>query len=114
MKITAIRIDRLRVPLDPPFLAAWDPDPRTSFPVSIVRVEIARPSICRETSPAMTRLDPIHRSWTGPARGAPARNALASTRLLALVSTRHREIALDRVLARKWAASRQSLILLRT
>ena len=39
VKITAIRIDRLRVPLDPPFPAAWDPDPRTSFPVSIVRVE---------------------------------------------------------------------------
>ncbi len=39
MKITAIRIDRLRVPLDPPFPAAWDPIPRTSFPVTIVRVE---------------------------------------------------------------------------
>jgi L-alanine-DL-glutamate epimerase-like enolase superfamily enzyme len=37
--ISAIRIERLRVPLDPPFPAAWDPMPRTVFPVTIVRVE---------------------------------------------------------------------------
>ena len=39
MRISAIRIDRLKVPLDPPFPAAWDPVPRTAFPVTIVRVE---------------------------------------------------------------------------
>ncbi|HTP22009.1 MAG TPA: mandelate racemase/muconate lactonizing enzyme family protein [Solirubrobacteraceae bacterium] len=39
MKITAIRVDRLRLPLDPPFYAAWDPDPRRSFDATIVRVE---------------------------------------------------------------------------
>ena len=39
MQITAIRTDRLVVPLDPPFPAAWDPNPRTSFAVTIVRVE---------------------------------------------------------------------------
>jgi D-galactarolactone cycloisomerase len=39
MRITAIRTERLSVPLDPPFPAAWDPDPRTSFAVTIVRVE---------------------------------------------------------------------------
>ena len=39
MRITAIRLQRLRVPLDPPFPAAWDPVPRTAFPVTIVRVE---------------------------------------------------------------------------
>jgi D-galactarolactone cycloisomerase len=39
MRITAIRTERLRVPLDPPFPAAWDPVPRTAFPVTIVRVE---------------------------------------------------------------------------
>ena len=39
MKITGVRVERLRVPLDPPFPAAWDPDPRTSFAVTIVRVE---------------------------------------------------------------------------
>ena len=39
MKITAIRVERLRLPLDPPFYAAWDPDPRRSFEATIVRVE---------------------------------------------------------------------------
>ena len=39
MKITAIHLDRLRLPLDPPFYAAWDPDPRRSFDATIVRVE---------------------------------------------------------------------------
>jgi L-alanine-DL-glutamate epimerase-like enolase superfamily enzyme len=39
MKITAIRTQRLRLPLDPPFLAAWDPVPRTAFEATIVRVE---------------------------------------------------------------------------
>jgi L-alanine-DL-glutamate epimerase-like enolase superfamily enzyme len=39
MKISAIRTDRLRVPLDPPFPAAWDPVPRTALAVTIVRVE---------------------------------------------------------------------------
>ncbi len=39
MKITAIRLDRLTEPLDPPFEAAWDPVPRRSFSATIVRVE---------------------------------------------------------------------------
>ena len=39
MNITAIRIDRLTEPLDPPFEAAWDPVPRRSFAATIVRVE---------------------------------------------------------------------------
>ena len=39
MKITAIRVQRLRLPLDPPFYAAWDPDPRRAFEATIVRVE---------------------------------------------------------------------------
>ena len=39
MKITAIRLQRLVVPLDPPFAAAWDPAPRRTFAVTIVRVE---------------------------------------------------------------------------
>ena len=39
MKISAIRLQRLRVPLEPPFPAAWDPVPRTSFAVTLVRVE---------------------------------------------------------------------------
>lgn len=39
MKITSIGIDRLRLPLDPPFAAAWDPEPRRFFDATIVTVE---------------------------------------------------------------------------
>jgi len=39
VKITAIRTQRLRLPLDPPFHAAWDPEPRRDFGATIVRVE---------------------------------------------------------------------------
>jgi D-galactarolactone cycloisomerase len=39
VRITAIRLDHLVMPLDPPFPAAWDPVPRTSFAATIVRVE---------------------------------------------------------------------------
>lgn len=39
MKITNIRLDRLRLDLDPPFRAAWDPVPRTHFDATVVRVE---------------------------------------------------------------------------
>lgn len=38
MKITAIDLERLRLPLDPPFHAAWDPVPRTRFDATLVRV----------------------------------------------------------------------------
>jgi D-galactarolactone cycloisomerase len=39
LKITAVSCQRLRLPLDPAFYAAWDPDPRRSFEATIVRVE---------------------------------------------------------------------------
>lgn len=39
MKITAIRLTRLSLPLDPPFNAAWDPNPRTDFAATLVEVE---------------------------------------------------------------------------
>jgi L-alanine-DL-glutamate epimerase-like enolase superfamily enzyme len=39
LRITAIRLQRLTLPLDPPFLAAWDPEPRRSFEATLVRVE---------------------------------------------------------------------------
>jgi L-alanine-DL-glutamate epimerase-like enolase superfamily enzyme len=38
MKITDITLERLRLPLDPPLRAAWDPDPRKFFDATIVRV----------------------------------------------------------------------------
>lgn len=39
MRITAISLQRLRLPLDPPFHAAWDPVPRRAFDATIVRIE---------------------------------------------------------------------------
>jgi L-alanine-DL-glutamate epimerase-like enolase superfamily enzyme len=39
MKITAIRLTRMTLPLDPPFFAAWDPTPRTSFDATLVEVD---------------------------------------------------------------------------
>jgi L-alanine-DL-glutamate epimerase-like enolase superfamily enzyme len=39
MKITAIRLIRMSLPLDPPFSAAWDPNPRTSFAATLVEVQ---------------------------------------------------------------------------
>jgi D-galactarolactone cycloisomerase len=39
LRITAIRLQRLSLPLDPPFYAAWDPAPRRTFEATIVRVE---------------------------------------------------------------------------
>jgi L-alanine-DL-glutamate epimerase-like enolase superfamily enzyme len=37
--ITGITLRRLRCPLDPPFLAAWDPGPRTEIEATLVLVE---------------------------------------------------------------------------
>ena len=39
MRIAGIRLRRLRVPLDPPFLAAWDPEPRRELEVTLVYVD---------------------------------------------------------------------------
>ena len=39
VRITRIRLERLVLPLDPPFPAAWDPVPRTRFTATIVRVQ---------------------------------------------------------------------------
>jgi D-galactarolactone cycloisomerase len=39
LKITAIKLIHLRLPLDPPFFAAWDPVPRTRFNATITRIE---------------------------------------------------------------------------
>jgi L-alanine-DL-glutamate epimerase-like enolase superfamily enzyme len=39
VKIVEITLTRLRLPLEPPFHAAWDPVPRRAFDATIVRVE---------------------------------------------------------------------------
>lgn len=38
MKITHIELTRMVLPLDPPFHAAWDPNPRTAFAATLVTV----------------------------------------------------------------------------
>jgi D-galactarolactone cycloisomerase len=38
VKITSIEVERLRLPLSPPFHAAWDPVPREHFDATLVRV----------------------------------------------------------------------------
>lgn len=38
MKIEQIELIRMDLPLDPPFRAAWDPNPRTRFPATLVVV----------------------------------------------------------------------------
>jgi D-galactarolactone cycloisomerase len=38
VKITSVELERLRLPLSPPFDAAWDPVPRTHFDATLVRV----------------------------------------------------------------------------
>lgn len=37
-EIVAVETTHHQLPLDPAFPASWDPQPRTSFPVTIVRV----------------------------------------------------------------------------
>jgi L-alanine-DL-glutamate epimerase-like enolase superfamily enzyme len=39
VNVTRIRIERREIDLDPPFLAAWDPNPRRSFEATLVFVE---------------------------------------------------------------------------
>jgi D-galactarolactone cycloisomerase len=38
VRISAIELERLTLPLSPPFAAAWDPEPRTRFDATLVRV----------------------------------------------------------------------------
>jgi D-galactarolactone cycloisomerase len=39
VKITGVRLRRLRYPLDPPFEPAWDPEPRRTFDATLVYVD---------------------------------------------------------------------------
>lgn len=39
MKITRVELVRLSLPLQPPLLAAWDPEPRRRFPATVVLVD---------------------------------------------------------------------------
>jgi len=51
VKITAITLHRLRLPLDPPFEAAWDPEPRRHFDACWTPVPNSRANLEPKVSP---------------------------------------------------------------
>jgi D-galactarolactone cycloisomerase len=65
LKITAIRTRRLRLPLDPPFRAAWDPVPRTRFDATIVRVETDEGIVGIGSGDTMDGFDPYSELFIG-------------------------------------------------
>jgi L-alanine-DL-glutamate epimerase-like enolase superfamily enzyme len=65
MKITAIRRQRLRLPLDPPFYAAWDPAPRRSFEATVVRVETDDGLVGIGSGDTMTGFEEFERLFVG-------------------------------------------------
>jgi D-galactarolactone cycloisomerase len=77
MRISAIRIARLSVPLDPPFPAAWDPVPRTAFPVTIVRVETDEGVVGIGSGDTMDGFEPFAHLFLGQDPLAIARHVRA-------------------------------------
>ncbi len=65
MKITAIRLMRLRLPLDPPFHAAWDPVPRRHFDATLVRVETDEGVTGYGSGDTMDGFEPFEPLFTG-------------------------------------------------
>ncbi|HEY4027815.1 MAG TPA: mandelate racemase/muconate lactonizing enzyme family protein [Candidatus Dormibacteraeota bacterium] len=65
MKITGIQLRRLRLPLDPPFQAAWDPVPRTRFDATIVRVETDEGLVGIGSGASMDGFEPYAGLFTG-------------------------------------------------
>lgn len=65
MRITAVRLQRLALPLDPPFSAAWDPEPRRTFPATIVRVETDAGLVGIGSGDTMTGFDDFVQLFVG-------------------------------------------------
>ncbi len=65
MKITAIRLMRMRLPLDPPFYAAWDPVPRRHFDATLVRVETDEGVTGHGSGDTMDGFEPFESLFTG-------------------------------------------------
>jgi L-alanine-DL-glutamate epimerase-like enolase superfamily enzyme len=65
VKITAIRLDRMRLPLDPPFHAAWDPVPRRHFDATLVRVETDEGVTGYGSGDTMDGFEPFEPLFTG-------------------------------------------------
>ena len=77
MKITAIGVQRLQLPLDPPFYAAWDPEPRRSFEATIVRVETDAGLVGVGSGDTMAGFDDFVQLFVGRDPLAIARHAKA-------------------------------------
>ena len=77
MRITAIRCQRLVLPLEPPFRAAWDPNPRRSFEATIVRVETDAGLVGIASGDTMTGFDDFVSVFVGRDPLAIARHARA-------------------------------------
>lgn len=77
MLITGIRCVRLRLPLDPPFYAAWDPEPRRSFEATLVRVETDAGLVGIGSGDTMVGFDDFVSSFVGRDALAIARHARA-------------------------------------
>jgi L-alanine-DL-glutamate epimerase-like enolase superfamily enzyme len=65
VKITAIRLDRMRLPLDPPFYAAWDPEPRRHFDATLVRVHTDEGITGYGSGDTMDGFEPFEPLFTG-------------------------------------------------
>ncbi len=65
MKITAIRLDRMRLPLDPPFRAAWDPVPRRHFDATLVTVHTDKGVTGYGSGDTMDGFEPFEPLFTG-------------------------------------------------
>ena len=65
MKITSIRLDRMRLPLDPPFHAAWDPVPRRHFDATLVTVETDEGVTGYGSGDTMDGFEPFEPLFTG-------------------------------------------------
>jgi D-galactarolactone cycloisomerase len=65
VKITGIDIEPLRLPLDPPLHAAWDPVPRASFDATIVRVRTDEGIVGIGSGDSMTGFAPHEHLFLG-------------------------------------------------
>ena len=65
MKITAIRLNRMRLPLDPPFHAAWDPVPRRHFDATLVSVHTDEGITGHGSGDTMDGFEPFEALFTG-------------------------------------------------
>ena len=63
--ITRIEITHHQLPLDPPFPASWDPQPRTKFPATIVRVHDSEGQVGIGSGDAMYGFDDYQRYFLG-------------------------------------------------